>query len=202
MICTVVNLLQYKLAPESKPGLIPDSFTIPPADEKFPGVLYVADAKSHLYLDHDRGTFAITHQASQVAESIVKDFIQSQLGYTIDAHPGMFWVEGKHTPEEILAKFSEETKQAKAKQYSWFTRLISIADDEWQRYHQHKMISDMQRHAAKMMNLKREWAETPIPVEIIKCPACQTQIPSNAIVCMNCKNVINTKASESLVFAK
>src|SRR4030067_2818989 len=121
MDITVVSLFPQDLV-EIKPGLIPDTYRIPKSDGKTPSVLHVGDVKSNLYM-RDGKTFPITHPAEELANAIVNDFCTSHLQYSEDAKPGLFWVMGKHSKADILAKFGTELSEARKKQNAWFMRL-------------------------------------------------------------------------------
>ena len=202
MQATVVSFLPWKVE-ATKPGVIPDTYTIPAAVGKFPGVLVVENAASPLYLDGDRGSIRQPILCTELAQAIVNDYNSAFLGVDIDTHPALFWVEGGWNASEITEKFKAECEKAKKSQNQWFLRLIKLADDDWAKFHQHKMITDVQRFAAKTLGLNREWAVEPEPVTMIKCPACTTLLEDTAIVCKNCKVILKAEEAKrlGLVFA-
>lgn len=197
MIITIVSLLPYQLQ-EIKPGLIPGVFTIPAAKNGIPGVLHIDDAKSNLYI-RDGKTFPITHPAEEVANAIVNDYCTSQLQGSEEAKPALFWVFGKHSGADILKEFTKEVEEARKKQNVWFMRLVTLADDDWAKTGQHRMISDLQRHAAKSLGLvNKPWYQSPEPQEFVKCPACNSLVESGAAICYNCKHVVNKEKAAAL----
>ncbi len=60
------------------------------------------------------------------------------------------------------------------------------------------MITDIQRFAAKSLNLQREWSVEPEPVSVVKCPACNSLIETTAIVCKHCKAIIKPEEAKKL----
>lgn len=197
MDITIVSLMPYAIQ-ENKPGLIPDTFYIPPSNGKVPAVLHITDARSNLYV-RDGRTYPITHPAEEVANAIVNDYCIAQLQASDDARPAIFWVNGKLTGAEVLTKFPAEVAEAKTKQNRWFMKLVTLADDDWQRTKQFRMISDVQRHAAKSLGLiNKPWYLSPEPQEFVKCPACNTLVEKNAAICANCKYVINRERAIEL----
>jgi len=201
---TVVNFLPYVIS-EKKPGLIPEDFLIPLSDGLIPALLVVSDVRCPIYRGGEQPPFNMTIPGEQLANSIVNDYISSQMGYDENSHPAVFWVLGEFTdPKEILTRFKNEIAKAKKKQNNWFHSLVKAADDIWQRYRQHKMITDTQRFAARAMGAtNKEWYSSPEPVALITCPACKTLVEGNAIVCKNCKVVLNAEEAKKLglVFA-
>jgi hypothetical protein len=197
MDITVVSFLPWALN-ELKPGLIPENYYIPPAKDGIPGVLHIRDARSNLYV-RDGKTYPITHPAEEVANSIVADYCTAQLQGSSDAKPALFWVPGKWSGSEILTKFITEVAEAKTKQNVWFLRLVRLADDDWARFGQHRMITDLQRHAARSLGqLNKPWMQNLEPTEYVKCPACATLVDINAAVCANCGYITNKDKAKVL----
>ena len=197
MEATVVNFLPYALH-EVKPGLIPDTYHIPMAKNGVPGVLHIKDARSNVYM-RDGKTFPALHPADQVAKALVEDYNTSQLEASHDAHPALFWVIGTFSGTEVLEKFGTEITEARKKQNIWFTRLIRRADDDWNKWKQHRMITDIQRHAASSLQLvNKEWFHTPEPEEFVKCPACSQLVEITAAICRNCGYITNEARAKEL----
>lgn len=197
MDVTVVSLIPWHLR-ELKPGLIPEEYYIPPAKDGQPSVLHIKDAKSNLYV-RDGKTYPITHPAEEVANALINDYCVAQLQYAEDAKPAIFWVLGKYSKDEIVTKFKKELDEAKRKQNAWFMRLIRLADDDWEKFHQHRMITDLQRHAAKSLGLlNKPWMQGIEPLEYVKCPACSTLVDVTAAICQNCHYVVNKEKAKEL----
>lgn len=190
-VATIISVLTFAIR-EVKPGIFPTNIfaipTVAPGDievitvEKGYYDVYVGDGK-HLRQ---------SEEAVVIAKSICNDFNNSQLGIDTDAYPGLFYVEGRWLKDEAKKRFSTEISHAKAKQNAWFVRLCRLADDDWARTHQHKMISDLQRNAACSLGWTREWlAETPVgDARLVPCPFCQTLLKPEALVCATCKEIV------------
>src|SRR5438132_14196669 len=102
-----------------------------------------------------------------------------------------------------MNRFSDDLEILWTQQKNWFIKLIKLADDDWEKTRQHKFISDMQRYAAKAVGLERPWIIKPMMLEdnkVIKCLACQSPISPLAIVCPNCKFILDKEKFESLQF--
>jgi hypothetical protein len=197
MHATVVSFVPWT-TPETKPGMIPGFYELPArVDKNTPGILVVTDAKNNIYMGFDREPFPSPVPADQLAKSLVDDAVTGYLEVDEDSRPGYFWLEGKFTAKEILEKFPKEVEEAKRKQNKWFMKMIKVADDTWARFHQHRMITDIQRAAAFDLGLNgKEWAMKPEPISLIKCPACRTMIESDALVCSNCRAILKPEEAK------
>lgn len=168
---TVVSLFPFKIV-EKKPAMIPPEFVIPAAAKDDFVILNVGICNTYIYMDAERGSMPFPEFAGTVADSIVNDFIMAQLEYRDDnCKPGLFWVPGKHTKEDIKKNFAAELAAAKAAQINWFKRLVYVADDSWNRVKKHSEISDVQREAVRQLNIKRDWLIDYTPSEDVKVTA-------------------------------
>lgn len=195
---TIVSIVPFE-SPERKPGLYPGYFLIPASPDGEPQVLVIGNSVHNVYLDDVRGSLQIRTSSYEIAAAIVYDYCSSQLAVDEGSKPGIFWVPGEVTAKEVKIKYPQELQQARDLQKHWFLALVRIADDDWARYHQHKSISDFQRFAAKSLNLEREWLL--VSMDTSQCPACKNAVPVGAVVCPNCKCVLDKEAHKDLVFA-
>jgi hypothetical protein len=202
--CTIVSFVPYEIR-EPKPGLNPGEFVIGKSDGKLPSVLVVAEGTYGIYLDGDRGTLRARTPSTEVARSIFEDYIGAQLATDADSRPALFALPGVLSAEEVLKKYPEECQEALDAQNRWFTRLVKMGDDSWNRYHQHGAITDLMRYAAEALGLKdgREWMNVTSRVQQKenKCPACRVVVDPEAVICPSCGCVLNAEAYEKLSFA-
>jgi hypothetical protein len=134
------------------------------------------------------------------ANSVVSDYILGQSFTSTEERPALFFVEGEWSQADFEKNFAKEMQAAIERQLNWFRKLVKIADDEWQHFHQHKMISDLQRTAALKLNMKREWLDDSSDM-IVKCPACMTLVSQHASVCFACKCILDAKKYSAFQFA-
>lgn len=203
---TVISLYPFEID-SLKPGLIPTQYRLEPAiqlgstaQDITPSTLLIQDVKRSIYIDADRGSMIVTEPIEIVATSVVDDFINSSiLVNRMIAEPGVFWVEGALNIKQ--AKAIPEYQKAFDRQNRWYGDQIKVADDSWSRYRAHRSITDVQRYAAKIMNLKREWAEDVSNRHIQQCPACAEFVPGLAVVCKSCQYVLNPEVYKTMKFA-
>ena len=203
LMCTVVSIVPYPIR-ETKPGLIPNLYEIEASNGIDPHVLHVAHAQHYVYIDDTRPQLLVRDSPDEVAKSIVYDYKSSQLAREDGIEPGIFWVIGKHSVEEIKKNFSKELADARISQQRWLLALCKIADDDWQRYQKHTVISDTQRTAARILKLRayeHPWMAIEQSVEADRCPNCSIPLGKGQAVCHNCRAVIDATKAKSISFA-
>lgn len=90
---------------------------------------------------------------------------------------------------------AEKLGQARAAQRVWWQKEYQKAVDSWSRYHQHKMLTDRQRDAARELFKLGEIAALPEWVTVtrqqserLECPHCGESIKRIAKVCHFCRS--------------
>ena len=202
--CTIASLVPFPIR-EEKPGLIPSTFEIPASDMKYPMTLTVGTARHYVYLDQDRGSLPVRTASTEVAESVVVDYIASQQRVGPDAQPAIFWVPGDKNPDQILIENHKEITDVLRKQSNWFTLVCQQADDDWAKYHRHTVVSDIQRKMAQILGWnpeQHEWMAPDVTAVGIRCPACGTLALMGAAVCSQCQCILDPERYSTLQFAK
>lgn len=201
MKATIVSLYPLEFH-EFIPFLFPSVYHIDASDGKTPKILEIGEA---FYLvpnptSEDMPPLRITKSATSVADSLVRDFLNASMYADDDAHPAVFYLPDSWNSDSVMKNHRDKVNAALEKQKNWFKKLVLLADDDWQKYHQHKMITDLQRLAAKLLNIDREW--TALEVLPLSCPACNTKVVPTQAVCHNCRCIINPEAYKNLKFAE
>lgn len=200
---TVVSFLPIAIPSETKPGLYPGAFALPASDGKRPVVLHVDNSITYVYLDENRGSLPVRVAAEEVANSIVNDFCKSVPNY-INGHasPALFCVPGELTPKQVFDNHKQECIDALEQQRNWFIELVKAADDTWEKFHQHRMISALDRFAANALGEEREWNLDKRAETHTKCFVCQSVISSDAIKCPICREVVKPEEYKKLQLAE
>ncbi len=202
--CTVVSFVPFDLV-ETKPGCYPPTFYIKASDTKIPSILHVGKTFHGVYIDETRGSLKVENSPDVVAESIVNDYVNSNLGISDDAQPGIFWIPGDWSVTEILQKFPEECKRAQTQNEEWFRACCRIADDDFNKYRQHNVVSEAQRKMAVLLGWDPKAHEWMMPKSVIeanmdRCFACKSVLnASDQKVCHVCKAIL--VKDDNLVFA-
>jgi len=203
--CSVVNLLPFELN-ETKPMMIPSHFTVPAAVGDIPGIGYIKEGLSWIpnpLIEEGKpgSSFKQITTPAEMARSICEDYNGAHIALGDDAKPGLFWVEGKMTYEEIQKYHPEELATARRQQKNWFTRLVNLADADWQKNKNMLAVSDLQRIAANSLGVKKEWVAFINPDENIKCPMCSVTISSDSVICSSCKYIVRPDKYKKEAFA-
>jgi hypothetical protein len=192
--CTLVTLLPYELL-EEKPHLLPGSFRIPAAEWGDIAILHVEEGVHYVpnpLVDDGKPGSSIKQVTTprEMARSLCDDYNCAHVATDDDANPSLFWVEGRLTKDEVKKYHKDKINNARAKVKQWFHNLCAMADTDWNRNRNRLSVSDLQRTAAKSLGIKKEWVEF-IVEETITCKFCTFAVPPNAVVCPNCKQVLN-----------
>jgi hypothetical protein len=197
--CTVVSLFPRAIN-DQKPTV--NFYINVPAAE--PGdfslqVITYSEASRYIL---DGESIGIPLRPAVLAESIVSDFCTNMVGYSNTTGPGIFWVEGAWSKAEIATKFKDRLVGAKARQNRYWGTLVSMADLNWQKVKDLRMISDLDRFAAVELGLNREWLQTPDSYnKVQECPACKSKVPVGAAVCLACRAVLDEAAAKKYKIA-
>lgn len=198
---TIASVCNFRIGNEHKPGLHPSDYYIEAASPNNISVLVIGDGM-HYIPQLNGKALRINVMAEEIAKAVVFDFCSASILADDIVKPGLFCVEGEFTPEEIMSDFPNEVKEARKSHIEWCKKLVKAGDDDWAENHKYKTIAEACRNAARFLGLERDWLEVKHEDVIeVKCPACKTAIDSTAIVCMNCKAVLDKKRYAELSFA-
>lgn len=201
---TLVSIVPCAIR-EQKP-LLPAEFYLPAGSMDSPSVLLVGKGISDIYVGEGRGqhgaarsVIRVPVEADVIAQAIVTDWMEAQYGIQIpEAVPGFFWVPG-HVG---IAALGKELLEAEQHQILWFKKLTKMADDDWNKYRQHKTISDMQRYACNYLKLQRPWLlDNEIVRAMSECPSCFEKVHPRAIVCSHCRFILDVERHSAMQFA-
>lgn len=197
--CTVVSLLPFALH-EEKPHLLPSTYKVPSA-KGTPYKLSVLHVESAIYylpdVFDDKRNIPVTTTPAEMARSLVQDYVSAHIATGEDAQPGMFWVEGRLSEEEVVRYHPTKVAECRRQQNNWFLNLCAMADADWQKNNNMLAISDIQRLAAEELGIKRDWVAFEVP-NLTKCPYCAANIDPISVKCFNCKEVVNVEKYKAM----
>lgn len=201
---TLVSIVPCTIR-EQKP-LLPAEFYLDAGSLEKPVTLLVKKGISDIYVGEGRGqqgpnrsVIRVPVEADTIAAAIVTDWMEAQYGIEMpDAIPGFFWVPG----DIAVATLGREIAEADRKQINWFKKMVKMADDDWNKYRQHKTISDMQRYACNYLKLTRPWLlDNEIVLAMSECPSCFEKVHPRAIVCSHCRFILDVERHSAMQFA-
>lgn len=193
LYCTIFSIVPFEIR-EEKPGLFPPRYIIPKSIDNKPEFIHVATATHFVYLDETRGSLKVPTPSIIVAKSVVEDFITGQLAIDENSQPGLFWLPGKLGEKDLRELYGDLYQMAIAKQLTWMRAICRIADNDWNKYHQHNVVSDFQRSAAVIIGLDPEehlWMNPNVKLETDRCKFCGTQIMVGIMKCPNCNEILD-----------
>ncbi|HVA63349.1 MAG TPA: zinc ribbon domain-containing protein [Terriglobales bacterium] len=127
--------------------------------------------------------------------SVLPAEIAKEVEREYGATGGVFWYWGDGEPKPA------EVEAARERQFGWWRKIYQQAVDAWTRYHQHKMLTDRQRDAARALFAAGEIAELPEWMTITRaqadrrpCPMCGEDIKVAAKICHYCRTPLGAAA--------
>lgn len=201
---TVVSLLPFELR-ESKPGLNPQYFIIPPAKFGDIEVLVIKKATLSHRQPFDMPSIHVPEDLDRVAKSIVEDYVSAKLYTATDfnnpARPGLFWLHGEFSKQEVKEKFADKIEEAEGQQRQWFLNVVKAVDDMWIRTgKQHRVVLPEALVACKQLGIQREWYLT-AESAMMPCKNCGTSINKFVATCPVCRVIIDEAKHSKFKFA-
>jgi hypothetical protein len=197
---TIVSIYPKEIV-EVKHTIQPGKFIIPAGSFDKPGVLVIGSSSWWREIDEDQPLLEIPQSSVAIANSIIKDLVNSLLGSNgADRMPGLFFVTGSKTSEQIKKDHSDLLLVAREKQKKYFETAVFIADSLWARTNGNPLsISDVARLAARELNLNdKGWLQDYQAIAQIKCTACGSLRNPEFPICPTCKSVIDVDLAKKL----
>ncbi|HEY7855793.1 MAG TPA: hypothetical protein VIC32_05070 [Terriglobales bacterium] len=177
---TIVNLQPFAVTVNlGELGVV----ALPPASENEPLQKLVIKDYRFSMRDLGDGNFTpVSILPSEIAKEVVREYGETG---------GVFWYEGDGDPK------AADVAAARERQMEWYRKLYQQGVDSWSRYHQHKMLTDRQRDAARALVRSGDVAELPEWVTMTRaqsdrrpCPMCGEDIKIVAKVCRFCRSTV------------
>lgn len=201
-VSTILSILPHEIR-DSKPNLYPGSFIIPAGTFKKPGLLTIEKSVFYVPMAFGAASLKATSSSYEVANSVVNDYVSALIEVSENCRPGIWVVNEKvKNATEASVIYVEQIQKYLAAQRNWFFSLVNAADAEYAKHHQAQSISDLQKMAARELNLKdKPWLLDISQLSINNCPACYAPVNANAILCPSCRYVIDKEKYNPANFA-
>lgn len=191
---------------ETKVTLMPSEYFIPAGSFENPSRLLVTSASWWKEIDENQPLLEIANNSQLIAESICKDHNNSRLGFNPDAHPGLFFIEGDISVDDLKKKYNRVLLNAKAKQDNWYKDLVNLADSLWAASNGNpiSIAEEMRIGARELGYTGRDWMKAFVMVANIVCDACGEPRNPRYPVCPHCHAVVDQALAEKMgiTFAK
>lgn len=202
---TIVSIYPKRIE-DVKETLFPGRFVIEAGNYKDPSVTIIEPSSWFRDIDIEQPLLEIPVSSIAVAQSIIVDYCNGMLGCDMNSSmPGMFFIPGEFTKEQILKSYSLKLAETKLKQDSWFKTLVRLGNSLWARSNGNPLVIwDEMRMAARELNQENlPWLKMDIQVELVPCFACGTLRNGNYPVCQSCRAIdMNHPAAKELKFAQ
>lgn len=188
---TVVSIYPKDIT-ERKHTIQPSVYHIPRGTVKEPGILVVGTASWWKEMEDGQPLLEIPQNSLIVAKSLCEDFCQGMLGCNMaDAMPGLFWVEGEHSKEDITIKYNERLMAAEERQKNWYRVLVQMADSLWATSNGNpRIIGEFMKIGAKYLGLEdKPWIKDYQAVSMVRCEGCGSLRDPNYPICQTCKMI-------------
>ena len=190
---TVVSIYPKRIH-EIKETIQPGVFDLAAGSYDKPAVLVVGPSSWWRELDEQQPLLEIPTSSVQIADSIVKDWASGLLASNgNDVMPGLFYVIGEFTSDQIKKDHKPLLDKALANQKRWYQELVNVGDILWARSNGNPLsISDDMRLAAQELNLKEKpWLADFTTVSMVNCVYCGMLIRPGFPVCSNCHHIVD-----------
>lgn len=193
---TIISIFPKSIR-ETKPTIQPGIFEIGPGTYDKPAILVVGPSSWWREIDDEQPLLEIPVSSIQIADSVVRDYANSLLASNgADCAPGLFYIMGPKTVDQIKKENKAELDKALASQRKWYTELVKVGDILWARSNGNPLsISDDMRLAAQELNLKEKpWLVDFTTMTMVNCKFCGTLARPGFPICPSCKHVIDEEA--------
>jgi hypothetical protein len=79
--------------------------------------------------------------------------------------------------------------EARQRLEEFHKRLVAAADLEWERTRNPMFITDLERRAARLLGMEKQWLYDPKPSA--ECPVCAEKIKHGVAVCRSCGAILD-----------
>src|SRR5262245_27330013 len=130
---TIFSILP-KYIRENKPTLEPNIFEMEAGHPDRPTKLTIGSSSWWREIDLDQPLLEIPASSIQVAESVVRDYINGIIMCDMgETRPGLFFLPGVVSVLELKEEHKDVLDLAVKRQENWFKALIKLADMLWAR---------------------------------------------------------------------
>lgn len=188
---TIVSIYPKPLN-EYKETLFPGKFHIPAGRYDTPSATVIGTSSWWRDIDIEQPLLEIPVSAVSVAQSIVVDYCNGFLGCNMaDLMPGLFFIPGEFTVEQVKKNYSIKLTEAKFKQDAWFAVLVRLANSLWARSNGNPLVIwDEMRMAARELGKEDvPWLKMDVQMEMTKCFACGSLRNPAYPICPTCKTI-------------
>jgi len=192
-IYTIVSIFPKPIR-EIKVTLDPGEWIIPAGSYEKPGVLTIGSSVSWIKYSAEMEAVELSFSAIQIAHSVITDYSAGLIAVRVGiAQPGLFYVEGRKTSEQVVKDHKTALDNAKKLQDTWYSSLVTAADSLWARSNGNPVaIPTDSRIAAEALGLKNKpWMQDFNTLQMVSCVNCGNLRNPNYPSCPSCRVVVD-----------
>lgn len=177
---------------EKKETLFPSRWQIGAGRYDKPSVTVIGTSSWWRDIDIEQPLLQIPVSSVQIAQSLIVDYCNGFLACNMaDLMPGLFFIPGEFTVEQIKKDYSIKLTEAKFKQDAWFAMLIRLGNSLWARSNGNPLViwDEMRMAARELGKHDVPWLKMDVQMELVKCFACGSMRNPDFPICPSCKNV-------------
>lgn len=188
---TIVSIYPRPVDDE-KVTIFPGKFHLEPGKYDNPSVTVVGPSSWWRDIDMEQPLLEIPVSAVMIAQSIITDYCNGYLACDMSTQmPGLFFILGEVTQEEVKARYKLKLAEAKTKQDAWYRTLLRLGDSLWARSNGNPLViwDEMRMAARELGQDNRPWLRLDVQAEFTRCFACGSLRNPEFPICPTCKNI-------------
>jgi len=198
-ICTVVSCMPFPVH-KNIPHVNPSFYYVPEVLDGFNDcvLVHIGPATCWWYAGNELGPggdgwISRPMLSREIAEALVRDEVNSCINISVGySQPAITFFPGRLQKSDVVLGQVKRLEEIREMQKRWFMELVRQADIDYAQIKSPGVVSELQRKAAKALNLRNKPWDINSEVEnVMACPMCQTIVNPKAIICSNCNYVLD-----------
>lgn len=157
-----------------------------------PALLIIGPSSWFRDVSIDEPLIEIVQSSVQIGESLIKDYLNGVFACNMhDAMPGLFFVPGAFTLDELRGKYQNLLELAERHQMNYYKTLIKFGDALWARSNGNPLaVGDEMRLAARVLGMQdKEWMKDFGSGGMVPCFACGEFKKPEYAICKVCHSI-------------
>ncbi len=197
--CTIFSIYPKEID-EVKITITPSRYIVPAGTVENPSWLVVGAASWWREVDPEQPYLEIPNSSLQVAESVVKDYVNGLDGFSNDAHPGLFYIPGVISVKQLMSEYKSTYDMAVRKQNNYWHAVINNTDIMWVTTGGNPLsVSGDARLACAQLGIEnKDWMQNFQNMKNVRCIACGNLRNPDFPICASCNRVVDKELALKL----
>lgn len=197
--CTIFSIYPKEID-EIKPTITPGRFIVPAGTIENPSRLVVGPSSWWREVDPEQPYLEIPNSSLQVAESVVKDYVNGLDGFSENAQPGLFYIPGDITVKQLKNEYTSTLEKAIERQNNYWHAVINNTDIMWVTTGGNPLsVSGDARLACAQLGIEnKDWMQNFQNQKNVRCVACGQLRNPDFPICPSCNRVVDKALAAKL----